>query len=206
MIPFWVRWVEVAQVLDAGQASDLQEWFAERGIYTRLRAHRQERPGIGTNVGFQVLPDRAPMVHRFSIEEMEKFYLSLWDFCGVIAETRGERVLVDGDRMPGARFFPDARLNYAENLLRRRDDGPALLFRAEDRVRREMSFGFFVRSDGWNGSERTRAEVDLREAEALLDGLRNAPKAASRKKAPAEGRRWKKRRGHDEPSAKTRTP
>ena len=68
MIPFWVRWVEVAQVLDAGQASDLQEWFAERGIYTRIRAPRQERPGVGTNVGFQVLPDRAPMVHRFSIE------------------------------------------------------------------------------------------------------------------------------------------
>lgn len=68
MIPFWVRWVEVAQVTDAAQASDLQEWFAEHGVYTRLRAHRQERPGVGTNVGFQMLPDRAPMVHRFSIE------------------------------------------------------------------------------------------------------------------------------------------
>ncbi len=86
-----------------------------------------------------VIPDYAAL-HRFSLDEMEKFYLSLWDFCGVIAETRGERVLVEGDRMPGARFFPDARLNYAENLLRRRDDGPALLFRAEDRVRREMSW------------------------------------------------------------------
>ncbi|MGE4218993.1 MAG: acetoacetate--CoA ligase [Alphaproteobacteria bacterium] len=86
-----------------------------------------------------VIPDYDAL-HRFSLDEMEKFYLSLWDFCGVIAETRGERVLVDGDRMPGARFFPDARLNYAENLLRRRDDGPALLFRAEDRVRREMSW------------------------------------------------------------------
>lgn len=68
MIPFWVRWVEVAQVLDAGQASDLQEWLGDRGIDTRIRAHRQERPGVGTNVGFQILPDRAPMVHRFSIE------------------------------------------------------------------------------------------------------------------------------------------
>jgi len=68
MIPPWVRWVEVAQVLDAEQANDLQEWFAGRGILTRIRAHRQERPGVGTTVGFQLLPDRAPMLHRFSIE------------------------------------------------------------------------------------------------------------------------------------------
>jgi hypothetical protein len=68
VIPPWVRWVEVAQVLDAAHASDLQEWFADRGILTRIRAHRQERPGVGTSVGFQILPDRAPMLHRFSIE------------------------------------------------------------------------------------------------------------------------------------------
>jgi acetoacetyl-CoA synthetase len=58
----------------------------------------------------------------------------------VIAETRGERVLVDGEKMPGAKFFPDARLNFAENLLRRRDESPAMIFRAEDRVRSEMSW------------------------------------------------------------------
>ena len=52
------------------------------------------------------------------------FWRRLWDFAGVIG-TPGERVLLDGDRMPGARWFPDARLNFAENLLRRRadDDG-----------------------------------------------------------------------------------
>ena len=63
---------------------------------------------------------------QWSIDEVEKFWLSVWDLCGVKAETRGERVLVDGDKMPGARFFPDARLNFAENLLRRRDDGVAM--------------------------------------------------------------------------------
>jgi len=75
----------------------------------------------------------------WSITEIEKFWLSFWDFCGVIADTRGERVLIEGDKMPGARFFPDARLNFAENLLRRRDDSDAIIFRGEDQVRQRLT-------------------------------------------------------------------
>ncbi len=77
----------------------------------------------------------------WSVSEMEKFWRSLWDFCGVISEpgsTDGP-VLVDGDRMPGARFFPDAKLNYAENLLRRRDDADAMVFWGENKVKRRLS-------------------------------------------------------------------
>lgn len=79
-------------------------------------------------------------LHRFSVEDMEKFWLSLWDYAGVVAETRGERILVDGDRMPGGRFFPDARLNFAENLLKRRDDEDAIVFWGENRARRRLSW------------------------------------------------------------------
>ncbi len=80
-----------------------------------------------------------PALHRWSVENREAFWCSVWDFCGVIAATRGDVVLEDGERMPGARWFPDARLNFAENLLRRRDDGPAIIFRGEDRARRTLS-------------------------------------------------------------------
>ena len=76
----------------------------------------------------------------WSVEHPGDFFKSLWSFTGVIAETQGEHVLADGDKMPGARWFPDARLNFAENLLRRRDDAPAIIFQGEDRVRREMSY------------------------------------------------------------------
>ena len=79
-------------------------------------------------------------VLAYSVEEPEDFWSRLWDFCEVKAQTRGERVLVDAGRMPGARFFPDARLNYAENMLRRNDDGDALVFRGEDKVRRRLSW------------------------------------------------------------------
>ena len=76
----------------------------------------------------------------FSVEQPEAFWADLWSFCGVKAETRGERVLVDGEKMQEARFFPDARLNYAENLLKKSDDGDALVFRGEDKVARRMSW------------------------------------------------------------------
>ncbi len=85
------------------------------------------------------LPDY-PALHGFSLDQMEKFWSTVWDFCGVVAETKGKRILIDGDRMPGAHFFPDARLNFAENLLRRRDDTPAILFRAEDQIERQLTW------------------------------------------------------------------
>ncbi len=74
-------------------------------------------------------------IYAWSLREPERFWQALWSHAGVIAETAGERVLVDRDRMPGARWFPDARLNFAENLLRRRDEAIALVFWGEDRVK-----------------------------------------------------------------------
>src|ERR1044072_1201147 len=56
---------------------------------------------------------------RWSTEEREAFWRALWYFAGVIGE-RGARTLVAPTKMPGARWFPDARLNFAENLLARR--------------------------------------------------------------------------------------
>lgn len=79
-------------------------------------------------------------LYQWSIDEAEAFWSLLWDFCGVIAEARGERVLVDGDKMPGAVWFPDARLNYAQNLLRRQDDELAIIFRGEDDVEASISW------------------------------------------------------------------
>ena len=78
-------------------------------------------------------------LHDYSVNQQEKFWVDVWDFCGVKAETRGERIIVDGDKIPGAKYFPDARLNYAENMLQRRDDGVSLIFRGEDKVRREVT-------------------------------------------------------------------
>jgi acetoacetyl-CoA synthetase len=74
-------------------------------------------------------------LHRWSVTEPAQFWESVWSFCGVIGDAGNGPALVDGHRMPGARWFPEARLNYAENLLRRRDRSPAIVFWGEDRLR-----------------------------------------------------------------------
>ncbi len=83
------------------------------------------------------LPDYDAL-HAWSIEDRAAFWDLVWEFCGVVGD-KGERRLVD-DAMPGAKFFPDARLNFAENLLRRSDDGDAIVFRGEDKVNRRLSW------------------------------------------------------------------
>ena len=75
-------------------------------------------------------------LHRWSVEHPEQFWASVWDFGEVRSQRRGETVVTDAHAMPGARWFPEARLNYAENLLRSRDDGEAMVFWGESRVRR----------------------------------------------------------------------
>jgi acetoacetyl-CoA synthetase len=77
---------------------------------------------------------------RWSVDHRDAFWQTVWDYCGVIASRPAEQVVVDADAMPGARWFNGARLNFAENLLRRRDDAVALVFRGEDRVASEVTF------------------------------------------------------------------
>jgi acetoacetyl-CoA synthetase len=78
-------------------------------------------------------------LQRWSVAEPEHFWKTLWSFVGVRAATQGDTVIANANQMPGARFFPDARLNFAENLLRRRDETPALIFQGEDQVHRTLT-------------------------------------------------------------------
>ena len=75
---------------------------------------------------------------QWSVDQPADFWSEIWDFCGVVGE-KGNVVLRDGDKMPGACWFPEAQLNYAENLLQRRDDGEGLVFWGENKIQRRMS-------------------------------------------------------------------
>jgi acetoacetyl-CoA synthetase len=77
---------------------------------------------------------------RWSVDEPRAFWAELWDFCGVVASRGFDEVVDDPGRLPGARWFSGARLNFAENLLRRADAAPAIVFRDESGARRELSF------------------------------------------------------------------
>ena len=79
-------------------------------------------------------------LHRWSVEAPEEFWLNVWDWTGVIGAGDTEPVIVDREQMPGARWFPNTRLNFVQNLLRRQDAALALIFQAEDKVTRSISF------------------------------------------------------------------
>ena len=76
---------------------------------------------------------------QWSIDDKENFWSTLWDFCEVIGD-KGERVLIDGDDIEKAQWFPDATLNFAENLLRKKTDEIAIYFRAEDQVEYSLTY------------------------------------------------------------------
>jgi acetoacetyl-CoA synthetase len=78
-------------------------------------------------------------LHEFSVRDRAGFWSLVWDQCGVIGD-KGEALVTDPDRMPGARFFPGARLNYAENLLRESGGGPAIIFQSETGAERTLSW------------------------------------------------------------------
>ena len=89
------------------------------------------------------IPD-SDALYDFSINERGKFWQSVIAFADIKATTwyAGgiERVLVDGDIMPGAKWFPDARLNFAENMLRRQTQDDCLVFWSEDKIKRRLTF------------------------------------------------------------------
>ncbi len=99
---------------------------------TRFMRFVHDRHGVA-------LPDFAAL-HAWSVARPTDFWCAVWDFCDVRAETRGAIAVEDPAAMPGARWFPQARLNFAENLLRRRDDGPAMMLRDERGDERVLSW------------------------------------------------------------------
>lgn len=79
-------------------------------------------------------------LYQWSIDNLADFWAELWDFAEIKASKPYDRVIDDPARMPGAKWFEGARLNFAENLLRYRSDSIALIFRGEDRIRRTLTY------------------------------------------------------------------
>ncbi len=79
-------------------------------------------------------------LYDFSVKYPGKFWTAVWDYCGIRASGDRSRVLIDADKMPGAQFFPDVTLNFAENLLRFKDDKLAIAFRGESGIARDLTY------------------------------------------------------------------
>jgi len=77
--------------------------------------------------------------YEFSVTRIETFWSAVWDFVDIIGE-KGGRIIDSPDAFPGAEWFPDAQLNFAENHLRRHDDNTAIIAYTEDRALRTLSW------------------------------------------------------------------
>jgi acetoacetyl-CoA synthetase len=98
---------------------------------TRFIAQVNARHGLSIK-GYDAL-------YQWSLDQKEAFWSEIWDFCGIIGD-KGERVLLDGDNIEAAQWFPDASLNFAENLLRKNSSEIAIYFRAEDQVDYSLTY------------------------------------------------------------------
>jgi acetoacetyl-CoA synthetase len=115
-------------------------------------------------------------LHRWSVEHAEEFWSEVWDYCGVIASRKGSTVLVDGDKMPGAKWFPEARLNFTENLLRRGDQGDALVFWDERGFQRRVSYSSLTSEV--SRAAQAIAQLGLRPGDRAAAFIPNMPETA----------------------------
>jgi len=81
-----------------------------------------------------------PELWEWSVNHLEDFWALTWKFIDIKASQSFDKAIDDPEKMPGAKFFVNAKLNFAQNLLRFRNDRPALIFRGEDSVRRTLTY------------------------------------------------------------------
>ena len=79
-------------------------------------------------------------LHDWSVADIPGFWACMWDFAGIRASQGYQTVVDDVTRMPGAKWFAGARLNFAQNLLRYRDSRTALVFRGESQTSARLSY------------------------------------------------------------------
>ncbi len=130
-----------------------------------------------------------PELHRWSIEHIPEFWAMVWDHAGTIASKKYDKVVDDPYRMPGTRWFEGARMNFAENLLRRRDDHVALVFRGEDQVVQSVTYaGLYAMVAGLANSLR---EMGVKPGDRVVGYMPNMIEtAAAMLAATAIGATW----------------
>ncbi|MEZ4661800.1 MAG: acetoacetate--CoA ligase [Caldilineaceae bacterium] len=116
-----------------------------------------------------------PELWRWSVENLGPFWQTIWDFCQIKASARGEIALAD-DAMPGARWFPDARLNYAENIFAQASDTrPALLYENENSALIEISWPELTAQTA--ALQQTLLAAGVRKGDRVAAYLPNIPEA-----------------------------
>jgi len=115
-------------------------------------------------------------LYQWSVENIPDFWAMMWSFAGIRASRVYDRVVDDLDKMPGTAWFPGAKLNFAENLLRFRDDHPALIFRGEDRASRTVTYAGLY--DEVTRVAKALREVGVKPGDRVAGFMPNMPETA----------------------------
>lgn len=79
-------------------------------------------------------------LYKWSIDNIPEFWASFWEYADIIYSKPYDTIIDDVNKMPGTKWFEGARLNFAENLLRIRDNHTAFIFRGETQKSAKMSY------------------------------------------------------------------
>ena len=79
-------------------------------------------------------------LHHWSIKSKSQFWEAIWDFFKVIGFKGEEPYIEPLNKMPESKFFPNGKVNYAENMLSGNNTGLAIVFKSEDKIRKEISW------------------------------------------------------------------
>ena len=110
---------------------------------------------------------------KWSINNIPSLWESLWDYMDIIHSAPYREVLIGEDRMPGAEWFPGAKLNFAENLLRYRDDRPAIISRNEGGETREITYRDLY--DRVAGLARSMRNMGISKGDRVVGFMPNIP-------------------------------
>ncbi len=79
-------------------------------------------------------------LYKWSVEKIPDFWDAMWKFSGIISTQPYEKVVEDLSVFPGTKWFPGAKLNFAENLLKYKDEQLAFIFQGETKVSKQMTY------------------------------------------------------------------
>ncbi len=106
----------------------------------RLANSNMQQFMLQVNTKYQLNMNSYADLHLWSVENLATFWDEIWHLADVQAQHKGHHILENSELMPGAKWFPEARLNYAENLLKFRDHKTAIIFCGEDGKRETVTY------------------------------------------------------------------
>ncbi|HUH96189.1 MAG TPA: AMP-binding protein, partial [Anaerolineales bacterium] len=115
-------------------------------------------------------------LYAWSVTESADFWAVMWEFADIKYSRPYDAVVENIHRFPGAKWFPGARLNFAENLLRYRDDRPALVFRGETQISRRLTYAELY--DSVARLARSLRELGVAPGDRVVGYMPNMPEAA----------------------------